>query len=47
MKFFKSLLPLAMLVSSVAFAQEQPIKLYPDGVPNSKPAPANYVEKVD
>jgi len=41
------LLPLAMLISTALFAQEQPIPLYPNGVPNSKPAPANYVEKLD
>src|SRR6202012_1828489 len=29
------------------FAQQKPILLYPNGVPNSKPAPANYVEKMD
>jgi len=28
------------------FAQETPIPLYPAGVPNSKPAPATYVEKI-
>jgi acetyl esterase/lipase len=33
------------LVSDALFAQQQPIKLYPDGVPNSKKAPAAYVEK--
>jgi acetyl esterase/lipase len=33
------------LVSDTLFAQQQPIKLYPDGVPNSKKAPAAYVEK--
>ena len=34
------------LVSQSLFAQEQkPILLYPNGVPNSKKAPANYVEK--
>src|SRR5258708_3868584 len=32
------------LVSDSLFAQQQPIKLYPDGVPNSKKAPAAYVE---
>lgn len=48
MRTFKLLLPFTMLISLVACAQEQPIKLYPDGgVPNSKPAPANYVEKLD
>ena len=34
------------LVSQSLFAQEQkPILLYPNGVPNSKRAPATYVEK--
>lgn len=32
------------LLSQVTFAQQAPVKLYPDGVPNSKPAPATYVE---
>jgi acetyl esterase/lipase len=37
-----------MLLSSlVTFAQEVPIPLYPNGVPNSKPTPATYVEKND
>jgi acetyl esterase/lipase len=35
------------LVSQSLFAQQKPIKLYPDGVPNSKKAPAAYVEKID
>lgn len=30
-----------------ARAQEKAIPLYPDGVPNSKPAPAGYVETMD
>ena len=34
------------LVSQTLFAQQQkPILLYPDGVPNSKKAPATYVER--
>lgn len=33
------------LFSSAVFAQEQPIPLYPHGVPNSKRAPASYAEK--
>jgi acetyl esterase/lipase len=38
-----------MLLSAFpVFAQQQkPILLYPDGVPNSKPAPADYIEKMD
>jgi acetyl esterase/lipase len=39
------LLSAIMLVSSATFAQEKPIALYPNGVPNSKKAPATYVEK--
>ncbi|MEO6850825.1 MAG: alpha/beta hydrolase [Mucilaginibacter sp.] len=36
------------LVSQSLFAQQQkPILLYPDGVPNSKPTPPAYVEKID
>ncbi|HZX57223.1 MAG TPA: alpha/beta hydrolase [Mucilaginibacter sp.] len=34
-----------MLFSTIAFSQEKPILLYPDGIPNSKKAPATYVEK--
>jgi acetyl esterase/lipase len=30
-----------------SFAQENPFPLYADGVPNSKPAPASYVQKLD
>jgi len=43
----KHLLPLLSmaLFSSAVFAQQQPIPLYPNGVPNSKKAPAAYVEK--
>jgi acetyl esterase/lipase len=34
------------LISQTLFAQQQkPILLYPDGVPNSKKAPASYAEK--
>jgi acetyl esterase/lipase len=36
-----------MLLSLTAFAQEKPIPLYPNGVPNSKKAPAAYAEKRD
>ncbi|MFI5159996.1 MAG: alpha/beta hydrolase [Sphingobacteriales bacterium] len=36
-----------MLFSTLAFSQEKPILLYPHGVPNSKKAPATYVEKRD
>jgi len=42
-------LPLAaaMLFSLRLFAQDAPsIPLYPNGIPNSKPAPATYVEKI-
>ena len=37
-----------MFLSQVVFGQAQsPIPLYPDGVPNSKPTPAVYIEKND
>ena len=38
-----------MLVTSAVFiyAQEKEIPLYPDGVPNSKPTPAAYIEKLN
>lgn len=36
-----------ILSSLVTFAQEQAIPLYPNGVPNSKPTPATYIEKND
>jgi acetyl esterase/lipase len=39
------LLGAAMLFSLNSNAQEKPIPLYPNGVPNSKKAPADYVEK--
>jgi len=39
------LLSAAMLFSLSSNAQEKPIPLYPNGVPNSKKAPATYVEK--
>ena len=40
---------ISVFVSSMLFAmaQEKPIPLYPNGVPNSKPAPASYVQKLD
>lgn len=38
-------MPLAMLFSSTVFAQEKPVPLYPNGIPNSKATPAAYVEK--
>lgn len=45
----KTLLPLCfafIMATATATAQtNQPIKLYPKGVPNSKPAPAGYTEK--
>lgn len=40
----KLLFPLMMLFALTVLAQEKEIKLYPKGVPNSKPAPADYVE---
>lgn len=33
-----------MILSQITFAQQVPVKLYPNGVPNSKPAPATYAE---
>lgn len=37
-----------LMTSAISiYAQEKPITLYPNGVPNSKPAPAAYVEKLD
>jgi len=33
-----------MTTAQIAFSQQQPVKLYPDGVPNAKTAPAIYVE---
>jgi len=33
-----------MFVTTAAIAQQQPIPLYPDGVPNSKPTPPTYKE---
>jgi len=47
LKNLQRLLPLAMLLSSTVFAQQKPIPLYPNGVPNSKPAPDTYKEKID
>lgn len=46
LKCLLSLLSMA-LFSSAVFAQQQPVALYPNGVPNSKKAPADYVEKKD
>ena len=42
-------LPITAMLCSVliAKAQQEPIPLYPNGVPNSKPTPASYVEKND
>jgi acetyl esterase/lipase len=42
-----SLYLIFMLSSSLIFAQEKPIPLYPNGVPNSKPTPPSYVQKLD
>ncbi|RKR81417.1 acetyl esterase/lipase [Mucilaginibacter gracilis] len=46
---FKQLICIFTLAATaqMAFAQEKPIKLYPDSVPNSKKAPATYVEKTE
>jgi acetyl esterase/lipase len=42
----KKLLIALMLMTTTTFAQQKAIALYPNGVPNSKPAPADYVEKM-
>lgn len=42
----KLLLPMLLFTVITAFAQEKEIKLYPNGIPNSKPAPADYVETI-
>jgi acetyl esterase/lipase len=36
-----------MTLATLIFAQEKPIPLYPNGIPNSKPTPAAYVEKME
>jgi acetyl esterase/lipase len=46
MKAILSALVLTVM-ASVSFAQEKPIPLYPNGVPNSKPAPATYKQKTE
>lgn len=33
-----------MLITTATFAQQKPLPLYPNGVPNSRPAPKNYIE---
>jgi acetyl esterase/lipase len=45
----KTILCTLMTMSSVifTFAQEKPILLYPNGIPNAKPTPAAYVEKME
>lgn len=43
----KILLPFLLSITVSAFAQEKAIPLYPKGVPNSKPAPAEYAEKFE
>ena len=43
----KSILFALMLMTTATFAQEKAILLYPDGIPNSKPTPATYVETGD
>lgn len=44
-KHIAALLIMAFFSQSLFAQQQKPILLYPDGVPNSKKAPANYVEK--
>ncbi|OJW17589.1 alpha/beta hydrolase [Mucilaginibacter sp. 44-25] len=46
MKAFFTVLVLAC-TSMAAFAQQSPIPLYPNGVPNAKPTPANYIENTN
>jgi acetyl esterase/lipase len=42
----KNILFVLLFIAPAAFAQQlKPMLLYPNGVPNSKPAPADYVEK--
>ncbi|HAL81166.1 MAG TPA: alpha/beta hydrolase [Mucilaginibacter sp.] len=45
----KIILCALMLMSSVilAYSQEKSVPLYPNGVPNAKPTPATYVEKLN
>lgn len=45
----KTILCALMLISAVilAHAQEKPLPLYPDGVPNAKPIPKTYIEKIN
>ncbi|WP_040627706.1 alpha/beta hydrolase [Mucilaginibacter paludis] len=45
---FKRLLSVLTLMATSQFsiAQQKPIVLYPDGVPNAKKAPASYVEEI-
>jgi acetyl esterase/lipase len=43
----KTILFALMLMTTATFAQQKAIPLYPNGVPNSKPAPADYIEKMD
>jgi len=39
---------IAMTLSAMlSYAQEKPIPLYPNGIPNSKPTPAAYIENND
>src|ERR1700761_6502263 len=38
---------MALISQSLLAQQQKPILLYPNGVPGSKPTPANYVEKID
>lgn len=40
----KTILFALMLMTTATFAQEKAIQLYPNGIPNSKPTPATYVE---
>jgi acetyl esterase/lipase len=45
----KTILLTSVIISAMLFSrgQEKPIPLYPNGVPNSKPTPASYIQKLD
>lgn len=42
-----ALCALMLFSAAIARAQEKPMLLYSDGVPNAKPTPKTYVEKID
>jgi acetyl esterase/lipase len=45
-KYFLAIITLSLFSFSLFAQDTPPIPLYPNGVPNSKPAPATYVEKI-